>query len=91
MLDGKQLFFPLPFQRMFPYMRQQNWLVNYQFKEGIKNAFGGLVRRAKYLYESDIGYRIFEENYVELKNCYEEFFPELKDFSLNKYRQLTEQ
>lgn len=91
LLDREQAYFPFPFQRMFPYMRQQNWLYQYQFKEGIKNAFGGLVRRAKYLSESDIGYRIFEENYLELQNCYAAFFPELKDFSINKYRQLTEQ
>ena len=89
LLDKDQMYFPSPFQRMFPFMRQQNWLFHYQFKEGIRNAFGGLVRRAKYLNESAIGYRIFEDNYLELQNYYAEFFPELKDFSINKYRQLT--
>ena len=91
LLDKQQLFFPAPFQRMFPFMRQQNWLFHYQFKEGIKNAFGGLVRRAKYLDESAIGFRMFEDHYIELQNFYAEFFPELKDFSIKKFIQLTEQ
>ena len=91
LLDQEQYYFPLPFQRMFPYMKEQNWLYHYQFKDGIKNAFVGLVNRAKYLTESAIAFRIFVDNYVQLNVYYDEFFPELKDFSLNKYRQLMEQ
>ena len=88
LLHKKQMYFPEPFQRMFPFMREQNWLFHYQFRSGIKDAFGGLVRRAKYLHESEIGFQIFEDKYDELQLCYEEFFPELKDFSINLYRQL---
>ena len=91
LLTRNQQYFPTTFQGMFPYMRQQNWLYHYQYKEGIKNAFGGLVRRAKYLNESSIGFQIFEDNYEELKKFYAEFFPELKDFTIKKYIQLTEQ
>ena len=91
LLEREQFYFPISFERMFPYMRKQNWLYHYQFKEGIRNAFGGLVQRAKYLDESAIAYRIFEDNYVILGDCYAEFFPQLKDFSINKYRQLTAQ
>lgn len=91
LMDGQKSYFPAAFLTMFPYMRRQNWLYHYQFNEGIKNAFGGLVKRAKYLNESAVGYQIFENNYEELANCYSEFFPELKDFSIFKYRQLTEQ
>lgn len=91
LLQEKQMYFPEPFRRMFPYMHEQNWLYHYQFRSGIKSAFGGLVRRAKYLNESEIGFQIFEENYEELQLCYEEFFPELKDFTINFYRQLMKE
>ena len=88
LLHEKQMYFPDSFQRMFPYMREQNWLYHYQFRSGIRSSFGGLVRRAKYLDESEIGFQIFEDYYDELQLCYQEFFPELKDFSFNLYRQL---
>lgn len=81
LLDTETLYFPFPFQRMFPYMKSQNWLYNYRLKEGIKNSFGGLVRRANYLNESDIAFKIFIENYDELKEYYVTFFPELKAYT----------
>lgn len=88
LLNQEETYFPDPFRRMFPYMQEQDWLYHYQFKSGIKSAFGGLVRRAKYLNESEIGFRIFEDHYAELQVCYDEFFPELKDFSIQTFRQL---
>ena len=91
LLEQEKLFFPETFRRMFPYMQEQDWLYGYQFRSGIKSAFGGLVSRAKYLHESEIAFRIFEDNYVELHLCYKEFFPELKDFAIQTYRQLMMQ
>lgn len=81
LLENNFLLFPLRFQRMFSYMKSQNWLYNYQFKEGIQKSFQGLVYRATYLNESVIAYEIFNEYYSELQNCYDEFFPELLQFA----------
>jgi acyl carrier protein phosphodiesterase len=83
----KQLFdnfevLPERFQKMLPYMQQQNWLCNYQFADGIEKSFEGLVRRAAYLTESKIAFKLFNENYIELKKCYDNFFPELKNFAV---------
>jgi len=80
--------FPGSFQKMFPFMQSQNWLYNYSLKEGIRKSFGGLVRRASYLDESEIAFRIFIENYEQLAVFYAEFFPQLKEFSFDKMRQL---
>ena len=80
-LENNFELFPLRFQKMFFYMKSQNWLYNYQFKDGIRKSFHGLVYRASYLYESDIAFKIFNKNYAELKNCYAEFFPELLQFA----------
>ena len=80
-LEINFLLYPPRFQKMFPYMKSQNWLYNYQFKEGIQKSFQGLVYRAAYLHESVIAYEIFNEYYSELRNCYYQFFPELLQFT----------
>lgn len=79
---------PEKFQKMLPYMKEQNWLYNYQFADGIEKSFGGLVRRATYLTESAIAFKLFNAHYVELKKCYDHFFPELKEFAVHHMAQL---
>jgi acyl carrier protein phosphodiesterase len=81
LLEDNFFYFPTTFQCMFPYMKSQDWLYEYHLKEGIKKGFNGLVRRAEYLYESEIAFKIFNENYGELEQSYHDFFPELKEFS----------
>ncbi len=88
LLDHKTSYFPPPFQMIYPYMKEQNWLYNYRLKEGIRKSFGGLVRRAVYLNESVIAFSIFNDHYDELQNCYNEFFPELKSYVSEKLRNL---
>jgi acyl carrier protein phosphodiesterase len=83
-LNSYETVFPDKFQRMFYYMQRQNWLYNYQFKEGIYNSFDGLVRRAKYMTDHQKAFSIFEDHLAELKNCYEIFFPDIKAFSLEQ-------
>ncbi len=88
LLEKDFQFFPLQFQKIFPYMKMQNWLYNYQFKEGIQKSFQGLVYRATYLEESVIAFEIFNKHYEELKSCYAEFFPQLKEYAFKNARQL---
>lgn len=83
--------FPERFSKMFPYMKQQNWLLNYRNNWGLKKSFEGLVHRAAYMYESQTAYELFEKHYDELKKYYEDFFPELKDFSIKKFAELHAQ
>jgi acyl carrier protein phosphodiesterase len=87
-LEENYSLLPLRFQKMFPYMKMQNWLYNYQFKEGIKKSFHGLVYKAAYLYESDIAFKIFNKNYADLKDCYTEFFPGLFQFASENLKNL---
>ena len=89
LLEQNALYFPAPFLKMFPYMQSQNWLYDYRLKDGIAKAFNGLVYRAKYLHESAIAFELFNENYVELKECYHEFFPDLKQYTLTMISNLT--
>jgi len=84
LLDNYASYFPYAFEKMFPFMKSQNWLYEYRLKEGIRKSFNGLVHRATYLDESEIAFRIFNEHYEDFKNYYQQFFPELKEFALNK-------
>jgi len=79
--------FPEKFDRMYPYMKAQNWLYNYRYRQGIERSLAGLVRRAKYLEESDTAYLLFNEHYDQLKNLYQLFFPELKLMTVNFLKQ----
>jgi acyl carrier protein phosphodiesterase len=81
--------FPLPFARMFPYMRSQNWLYHYRFPEGVKTSLGGLARRAAYLGEVDTAFSLFEEHYKTIRAGYKEFFPDLKSMAHDTYLELT--
>jgi acyl carrier protein phosphodiesterase len=80
-LDGWQSVFPERFARMFPYMRTQDWLYHYRYREGIFNSFAGLVRRAAYMPDSAAACRIFEDRYEELGECYRAFFPALREYA----------
>jgi acyl carrier protein phosphodiesterase len=79
---------PERFQKMFYYMRIQNWLYNYRYKDAIKNSFIGLVRRAAYMHDYETAFQIFELHYGDLKKYYQLFFPELKKFAFDRVNQL---
>jgi acyl carrier protein phosphodiesterase len=75
--------FPEKFSQMYPYMKAQNWLYNYRYRHGIEKSLAGVVRRAKYIEESDTAYLLFNEHYNKLKDLYQLFFPELKNMTIN--------
>ncbi len=80
---------PIQFQNMLPYMQSQNWLYNYKSLTGTQNSFGGVVRRASYLYSSIEVFDLFQKHYDVLQNCYATFFPFVKEFSIQQFKQLT--
>ncbi len=84
-LEKNNALLPERFSRMLPYMRTQNWLYNYQFATGIENSFNNIFRRANYLEKNDAVFGAFNENYEQLQNCYNQFFPELKAFAFSGY------
>lgn len=80
---------PERFQKMFPYMKTQNWLYNYQFSQGIERSFEGVVRRSAYLEESATAFALFEKHHAYLQECYNSFFPALKKFAFEHWLQLA--
>jgi len=46
-LDKHIEYLPMSFARMFPYMKLQNWLLNYRSKWGTESSFKGLEKKSK--------------------------------------------
>ncbi len=65
---------PEKFQKIFPYMREHNWLNNYQYNWAIERSLAGVVRRAAYISESGTAFLLFEAHYQHLQACYNKFF-----------------
>ena len=90
LLDQYTNYFPEKFAVMYPYMKTHNWLYNYKYREGIQKSLGGLVRRSKYLTESDTAYQLFNDHYEKLKRLYQQFFPEIRSMAINFLKQRDE-
>lgn len=88
-LNANYSMLPSVFQKIFPYMKEQNWLYNYKSTSGTQSSFGGLARRAKYLNNSDKVFELFQKHYNELRECYNAFFPFVKAFVIEQIEQLT--
>lgn len=88
MVDRHANELPERFARMFPYMKSQNWLFNYRTRWGTESSFGGVVRRARYLEESETAASLFEKHYDGLKQCYRVFFPDVKSFAYRLFGEI---
>jgi acyl carrier protein phosphodiesterase len=88
-LDLHINYLPERFLRMFPYMKWQNWLFNYHSRWGTEASFGGLVKRARYIRESETAASLFEEHYKTLHECYKVFFPDLKSFAFKMFEDIA--
>ena len=77
--------FPEKFLQLYPYMKSQNWLYHYNGMRGTKLSLGGVVRRAAYLTDAETAFRLFEEYYQPLQDCYRHFWADLKPFARNYF------
>ncbi|HXL56241.1 MAG TPA: ACP phosphodiesterase [Chitinophagaceae bacterium] len=89
-LNSYTVLLPAKFNRMLSFMSSQNWLLNYRFTKGIENSFAGIFTRAKYLEKNNNVFDCFIKNYDTLYNCYQQFFPEVKEFAFAEYSTLIQ-
>lgn len=82
-------WFPGKFALFYPFMFQQNWLYHYRTKEGTGKSLHAVVRRAKYLTESQTAFRLFEQHYQRLNELYRQFWKDVKPFAKNEYERLA--
>jgi acyl carrier protein phosphodiesterase len=87
-LNSYEPVFPDKFRSIYPYMKEYNWLYNYRNRLGIRRSFEGISYRALYMSESDTAYKLFNENYEALQDCYASFFPSLRNFAITTMKSL---
>lgn len=80
---------PPRFLHAFTYMRTEDWLYNYRHTHGIHNSLRGLVRRSAYLTDHDTAFELFLQYQDELRSCYTEFFPDVKQFAKQRMEELV--
>ena len=90
-IDNYAQWLPEPFARMFPYMKEHDWLYNYRTRWGTAKSLGGLVRRAAYMTESETAFRLFEEHYQPLAFFYRQFWNELKPYAHGQFELIKQQ
>lgn len=71
---------PEKVQWMIPRMKKQNWLYEYQFLEGIQQAYLGVSRRASFDSNMANARQGLEQNYNELKELFDIFLRDIVTF-----------
>ncbi len=64
---------------MLRYMREKNWLYNYQFLHGIDRSLKGISRRTKFDSQMEFAVKSLQENYDSFENEFDRFFPDLEN------------
>ena len=83
-------WFPVTFAHIFPFMHSQNWLYHYRTREGTGKSLHGVVRRAKYLTESQTAYKLFESHYQLLGEIYRQFWQDVKPFAKAEWERIRD-
>lgn len=79
-LEETAAWHPEIFQRYFPYMKNDNWLLGYRNLKGIERSLKGLERRAPQLPPTEKAYEIFVGRYYQLGQCYYELMDDLRKY-----------
>jgi acyl carrier protein phosphodiesterase len=90
-IDRHTKWLPEKFSGLFPYMKSQNWLLNYRTWEGTRKSLQGVVYRAAYLTEGETAYRLFQQHYQLFQECYRQFWVDVKFYAKQHYEVLKNQ
>lgn len=88
-LENNSTQLPNRFLQMFTYMKTDDWLYNYRYAEGMQRSLYGLFRRASFIKDSDTAFQLFLDNHDFLNQCYQDFFPDVKQFAKQKFDELV--
>lgn len=69
-LQEKLNHLPIQFQRVFPYMKNEDWLYSYRKVKSMEKAFVMLSKRSERFPDGAEAYKIFISHYYELNQCY---------------------
>lgn len=86
-MDQHSELFPNRLKNMLFYMKRDNWLLGYQYLEGIGRALTGLSKRTSFESGLEKGQSVLEENYQLIEKGFIEFISDIiseKEFLLKK-------
>lgn len=83
-LEDHTVHLPDRFLIVLTYMKTDNWLYHYRTREGVEKTLRGLIHRASFISDSRMAIELFNKHYDELKQCYSEFFPDVKQMAKQK-------
>ena len=72
-LEARSHHFPPHVQRYFPYMKQQNWLYNYQFEWGFRKSLEGLDRRSSNPTEMHRAVEVYQQHQHKFLSEFQQF------------------
>lgn len=78
LLEEQRQLLPEKARFMLPYMKRDNWLVNYRSLEGIDRACQGIARRSPYTNLLAKGVEDLERDYVLLEDEFRLFFTDIR-------------
>ena len=81
-LENSIELLPENFHPVFSSMKQHFWLFHFRNTAGMEKSFKNLVKRAKYLEESERAFLLFIQHEHSIRMLYQDFFPEVKKFSM---------
>lgn len=79
---------PLPVQKMYPYMVNNNWLLSYASIDGIGKVLDGMNRRTKNKSKMNLAVGELQEFYHEFEHEFTLFFEELIQYSAAQLKTL---
>lgn len=88
LLQSNFSILPEPIQRFLPIMIEENWLLSYASLEGIQKILYQMNIRTKGRSKMDEAIKDLRENYEVFREDFNDFFPELQEFSHNKIQTL---
>lgn len=87
-LDDNFEILTLKTQNMLPYMKQGNWLYNYQFVDEIERVLFQMDKRTKHNSNMGASVKELREYYTEFEQEFTLFFSELIEYSKEKLKTL---
>ncbi|MCC6187182.1 MAG: DUF479 domain-containing protein [Chitinophagaceae bacterium] len=82
-LGGLQASFAPGFEPYYLSMLQHNWLAQYRYEHGLRQALNGLMRKARHIAEMDTAYTLLMDNRVLLGALYGVFIKDVFNFVKN--------
>tara|TARA_R110000868_G_scaffold316841_2_gene577696 strand:- start:1217 stop:1816 length:600 start_codon:yes stop_codon:yes gene_type:complete len=84
-LEAQSHHFPVRVKQYFPYMKEQNWLYNYQFEWGILKSLEGLDRRSANETQMHLALDVYKESESPFLAEFREFIADAQKMSQNYF------